>query len=75
MNGYFSTRLEMNIERIKPTVLRITLQTYEMAALISAARWVTEDTEGNLPDEAVEQIEKVLDSYDTAKQNLNKQNQ
>jgi hypothetical protein len=60
----------MNIERMNLTVLRITLHTYEMAALISAARWVTEGAEGNLPDEAVDQIEKVLESYDTAKQGL-----
>lgn len=60
----------MNIERLKPTVLRITLHTYEMAALISAARWVTEGTEGKLPDEAVEQIEKVLERYDAVRDEL-----
>lgn len=54
----------MNIERLKPTVLRITLHTYEMAALISAARWVTEGAKGKMPDEAIEQIENVLERYD-----------
>jgi len=63
----------MTIEQLKPTVLRITLHTYEIAALISAARWVTEGAKGELPEEAVEQIRNVLDSYDSEKKKMTKQ--
>jgi len=60
----------MTIEKLKPTVLRITLHTYEIAALVSAARWVTEGAKGELPKEALEQIRNVLDHYDSAKKKL-----
>jgi len=60
----------MTIEKLKPTVLRITLHTYEIAALVSAARWVTEGSKGELPVEALEQIRNVLDHYDSAKKKL-----
>lgn len=62
----------MIIEQIKPTVLRITLQTYEIAALVSAARWVTDGVKDKLPEEAIEQIREVLDNYDSGKQKLTK---
>ncbi|MCC5908096.1 MAG: hypothetical protein JJU13_17910 [Balneolaceae bacterium] len=60
----------MIIEQLKPTVLRITLHTYEIAALVSAARWVTDGAKGDLPEEAVEQIRNVIDNYDAEKQTL-----
>jgi hypothetical protein len=63
----------MTIEQLKPTVLRITLHTYEIAALVSAARWVTEGAKGELPEEAVEQIRDVLDRYDSEKRKMMKQ--
>lgn len=54
----------MTIERLRPTVLRITLHAYELSALVAAARWVAEGAEGDLPNEAVDQLRQVLDSYD-----------
>lgn len=63
----------MTIEQLKPTVLRITLHTYEIAALVSAARWVTDGAKGELPEEAVEQIRNVLDNYDSEKKKMTKQ--
>lgn len=56
----------MQIEQIRPTQWRITLHPYELAALIAAARWVVEGTEGAMTAEAVEQLEQVLDNYDRA---------
>lgn len=56
----------MKLERQGPTVFQLTLHTYEAAALIAAARWVAEGSEGSLPDEAVEQLRQVLASYDRA---------
>jgi hypothetical protein len=45
-------------------VLRLTLHSYELAALIAAARLVAEKDE--LPEEAAEQLRQVLASYDEA---------
>ncbi len=60
----------MKIERIRPAVLQVTLSTYELAALMAAARWVVEGAEGELAPEALEQLEQVLASYETATRQL-----
>ena len=54
----------MKVERVRPSVLRITLHVYELAALLAAARWAVE--RGELPEESVEQLRQVLASYDEA---------
>jgi hypothetical protein len=54
----------VQIERVRPSVLRLTLHAYELAALIAAARLVAEKDE--LPKEAAEQLRQVLASYDEA---------
>lgn len=58
----------MQIERLRPTQLRLTLHVAEAAALFAAARWVAEGAEGELPTEAIAQLRKVLASYDAAAQ-------
>lgn len=63
----------MRIERTKPTVFQVTLHAYELAALIAATRWVVGGAEGELPAEAVEQLRKVLDSYDVESRRLGSQ--
>ena len=60
----------MRIERIRSTVFEVTLHAYELAAVIAAARWVAEGADGELPAEAVEQLRKVLASYDAEAQRL-----
>jgi hypothetical protein len=54
----------VQLERVRPSVLRLTLHAYELAALIAAARLVAEKEE--LPEEASEQLRHVLASYDEA---------
>jgi hypothetical protein len=54
----------VQLERVRPSVLRLTLHAYELAALIAAARLVAEKEE--LPEEASEQLRQVLASYDEA---------
>jgi hypothetical protein len=56
----------MQLERVRPMVIRITLHTYEATALITAARWVADGAEGELPEEALEQLREVLAGYDVA---------
>jgi hypothetical protein len=54
----------VQLERVRPSVLHLTLHAYELAALIAAARLVAEKDE--LPEEASEQLRQVLASYDEA---------
>lgn len=56
----------MKVERLRPTVLRVTLHAYEMAALTAAARWVAEGAEGELGPDIRERLEQVLRRYDEA---------
>ena len=56
----------MKVERVRPSVLRLTLHAYELAALIAAARWAAEKGNGELPAESVEQLRQVLANYDEA---------
>jgi predicted DNA-binding transcriptional regulator YafY len=56
----------VQIERVRPTVLRLTLHAYELAALIAAARLVAQKGEEELPEEAAQQLHQVLASYDEA---------
>lgn len=60
----------MKLERVRPGVLRATLHAYELAALVSAARWAAEGGEGELPEESVEQLRQVLASYDSELEHL-----
>jgi len=56
----------MQIERLRPTVLRVTLHAYEMATLAAAARWAADGAEGELSPETREQLDDVLAGYDEA---------
>jgi hypothetical protein len=56
----------VHVERVRPSVLRLTLHAYELAALIAAARLVAQKGEDELPEEAAEQLRRVLASYDEA---------
>ena len=56
----------MKVERVRPSVLRLTLHAYELAALVAASRWAAEKGDGELPAESVEQLRQVLASYDEA---------
>lgn len=56
----------MKLERERPTVWRVTLHPLELAALISAARWVESGAVGEPPSEARTQLRSVLESYDHA---------
>ncbi|MGE0708674.1 MAG: hypothetical protein AB7N76_12350 [Planctomycetota bacterium] len=53
---------------MRPNVLRLTLQTYELATLISTARWVADGCQGQLPEGAVRQLRRVLEDYGAAVQ-------
>lgn len=61
----------MNIEHMKSSTYRITLHTYELAALVSAARWAVDGAEGELPKEARQQLSQILAAYDAEMKQMN----
>lgn len=63
----------MKIERTRPAVFTVTLHTYELTALITAARWVVEGAEGELSEEAVDQLRQVVERYDAEVERLDAQ--
>ncbi|KGO90849.1 hypothetical protein [Flavobacterium suncheonense] len=56
----------MHIEKKNNLVFHITLSGYELATLISSARWVAEGAKGRLTEEAVSQLKQVVSNYDKA---------
>jgi hypothetical protein len=60
----------MQIERLRPTAFQITIHPFELAALVSAARWVAEGTPGELTDEALTQLRQVLANYEVASRRM-----
>ena len=57
----------MLIEEKRKGIFQVTLSGYELAALMSAARWVAEGAKGKLSDEAVEQLGQVVANFDKAR--------
>lgn len=55
----------MKIERLSPTVLRITMHVYETAALMSAARWITGGARGEVPEALRVQLDEILVRYES----------
>ncbi|MFD7326307.1 hypothetical protein ACFV9D_35425 [Streptomyces sp. NPDC059875] len=60
----------MQLEWARPGVLRATAHALEFAALVAAARYVAESAPSDLPEEALEELRRVLDDYDTQARRL-----
>lgn len=56
----------MKLERPSPSLVQLTLHVYELAMLISAARWAAEGGGGELAAEARESFSRLLGEYDAA---------
>lgn len=54
----------LKIERLRPAVLRVTLHAFELSTVMAAARWAAEGGEGELTEQARDQLRQVLASYD-----------
>jgi hypothetical protein len=54
----------VELERVRPTVLRATLHAFELAALMAAVRYVVESAPGDVPDSARDQLRRLLTDYD-----------
>jgi hypothetical protein len=62
----------VKLERVQPTVYRLTLHAYEAAALMAAARWAVEGAHDPMPEDAAQQLRQILESYDRALAGLNR---
>ncbi len=62
----------MHLERIRPSVLRVTLHAHELAALVAAARWAVAGTPGELGAAQREQLAAVLRSYELELERMNR---
>jgi hypothetical protein len=54
----------VRIERVRPQLLRVSIHPLEMAALVTAARWLVAGQAAEPPPEAVQQLHGILASYD-----------
>lgn len=61
----------MRVEKGHINIYRLTLSSYELAALISSARWIAEGAQGELTSEAVDNLKQLLANYDKATKKLN----
>lgn len=61
----------MLIEKGRNPIFYLTLSGYELATLISSARWAAEGAKGELTAEALSQLQQVVSNYDKAASKLN----
>jgi hypothetical protein len=54
----------VELDRVRPTVLRVTLHPYELAGLMAAVRYVVDSAPSEVPDAAREQLRELLADYD-----------
>jgi hypothetical protein len=54
----------VELERVRPAVLRVTLHAYELAGLMAAVRYVVDSAPSEVPDAAREQLRGLLADYD-----------
>ncbi|MCH0543385.1 hypothetical protein I3F58_28315 [Streptomyces sp. MUM 203J] len=60
----------MELEWARPGVLRATAHAYEFAALVAAARHLAESAPPDIPAEALADLRRVLDDFDTQRARL-----
>ncbi|MES2398160.1 MAG: hypothetical protein V4549_19250 [Bacteroidota bacterium] len=61
----------MHIEKLHNQIFHITLSGYELATLISSARWAAEGAKGELTAEAVSQLKQVVSNYERSASKMN----
>ncbi len=54
----------MQIKKGQRNIFQITMTGYELATLISSARWIVEGAKGDLTLEAKNNLKQLLDNYD-----------
>lgn len=56
----------MQIKKKNAGIFQVTLSGYELAALLSSARWICDGAKGELNETAIHQLKSVIQSYDLA---------
>lgn len=54
----------MELERLRPRVLRGTFHAYELASLVTAARYVVDRAPDDVPAESLDELRQLLADYD-----------
>ncbi|AXK32862.1 hypothetical protein DVA86_09575 [Streptomyces armeniacus] len=54
----------MELERVRPRVLRGTFHAYELASLVTAARYVVDRAPADVPVESLDELRHLLADYD-----------
>jgi hypothetical protein len=54
----------MQIKKGQRNIFQITMTGYELATLISSARWIVQGAKGDLTLEATNNLKQLLDNYD-----------
>jgi hypothetical protein len=54
----------MRLERIRPTVLRMTVHSYELATIAATLRWMVETEPEDVPTESLQMVRKLLADYE-----------
>ncbi|WP_299159242.1 hypothetical protein [uncultured Eudoraea sp.] len=60
----------MQIKKGQRNIFQITLTGYELATLISSARWIVDGAKGELTLEAANNLKQLLDNYDNEAKKL-----
>lgn len=60
----------MKLDKLGPNVFQVTLHTYELAALVTGARWIVDGARGEVAPEARRQLQQVLTSYEIESRRL-----
>ena len=63
----------MQIKKGQRNIFQITMTGYELATLISSARWIVDGAKGELTLEATNNLKQLLDNYDNETEKLHSQ--
>ena len=62
----------MQIKKGQRNIFQITLTGYELATLITSARWIVDGAKGELTLEATNNLKPLLDNYDSETKKLHR---
>jgi hypothetical protein len=61
----------MRLEKLRPTVLRMTVHSYELATIIAALRWMVDKEPQDVPAESLQMVNNLLADYERELSHLN----
>jgi hypothetical protein len=61
----------MRLEKMRPTVLRMTVHSYELATIIATLRWMVDKEPQDVPAESLQMVKNLLTDYERELSQLN----